>query len=410
MSDISISINNLSKKYMIGNAANTFPTLIDCVKSIKRKARKKKYIWALKDVNVKVKRGEIVGIIGKNGAGKSTFLKLISRISRPTAGKINVNGRLASLLEVGTGFHPELTGRENIFFNGAILGMKRKDIKRVFDSIVEFSELLEFIDTPVKFYSSGMYVRLAFAVAAYLDHDIMLVDEVLAVGDMEFQKKCLGKIKNIANTGRTILFASHDLAAIQSLCSRVLVLDSSNIVADLPPDQAIEYYYSKMINPLFLQKISHRTDRTGSGDVFFEDIFFENDKGERIDTLFSGQSVVVCLAVRAIKDVSKLQISFGIHGKHGVPLFRIDSAVSGMNYSLREGKTIVRCKLPSLALSSGTYTLGARLYRAAYDYDLLCDAITFFVAPGDFWGSGFVDNYAPVLVPAEWIGEFDKNA
>ena len=198
--------------------------------------------WALKDVSFEVKRGEVVGIIGRNGAGKSTLLKIISRITEPTAGRVEIHGRVASMLEVGTGFHPELTGRENIFLNGAILGMRRAEIKRKFDEIVAFAEVEKFLDTPVKRFSSGMYLRLAFAVAAHLETEILIVDEVLAVGDAEFQKKCLGKMDEVARGGRTVLFVSHNMAAIRRLTQRCILLDHGSVVVDAPVQEAIEQY------------------------------------------------------------------------------------------------------------------------------------------------------------------------
>jgi lipopolysaccharide transport system ATP-binding protein len=245
MTDLAIRVSNLSKLYRIGEN-DTHRTLRDALaNSVKRPVRAARSwlkrenrsqtaentIWALKDVSFDVKRGEAVGIIGRNGAGKSTLLKILSRITEPTEGRVEGYGRVGSLLEVGTGFHPELTGRENIYLNGAILGMTRSEINRKFDEIVAFSEVEKFLDTPVKRYSSGMYVRLAFAVAAHLEPEILFVDEVLAVGDAAFQKKCLGKMGDVTQQGRTVLFVSHNMAAVQSLCSRAIVLNNGVIVA-----------------------------------------------------------------------------------------------------------------------------------------------------------------------------------
>jgi lipopolysaccharide transport system ATP-binding protein len=239
MSDTTISVESLSKKYKIGQTKRHYDTLRDALVAglqapLQRWRRngtepEEDIIWALKDVSFEVKRGEVVGVIGRNGAGKSTLLKILSQITEPTSGKALINGRIGSLLEVGTGFHPELTGRENIFLNGAILGMQRVEINRRFDAIVAFSEIERFLDTPVKRYSSGMYVRLAFAVAAHLEPEILLVDEVLAVGDAGFQRKCLGKMEDVAREGRTVLFISHNMLAIQSLCDRALWLEHGHI-------------------------------------------------------------------------------------------------------------------------------------------------------------------------------------
>lgn len=239
-----ISIQNLSKKYTLGvNSADSLRERLTQLFQISgRKAQKPETLWALKDINLDIQPGEVLGIIGHNGAGKSTLLKILSRITHPTTGRIELNGRVSSLLEVGTGFHPELTGRENIFMNAAILGMKRAEITKKFDEIVAFAEVEKFIDTPVKRYSSGMYTRLAFSVAAHLDPEILIVDEVLSVGDLSFQQKSLGKMQDTANQGRTVLFVSHNLASIRHLCERVLVFDSGEILIDSVPDEAIQAY------------------------------------------------------------------------------------------------------------------------------------------------------------------------
>jgi lipopolysaccharide transport system ATP-binding protein len=261
MSDTVISVENLCKSYLVGHRSGErerYTALRDVIareaRNFTRKAvdafRGRQIVqgdeveefWALKDVNFEVKRGEVIGIIGRNGAGKSTLLKLLSRITEPTAGRIRLCGRVASLLEVGTGFHPELTGRENIFLNGAILGMTRREIRGKFDEIVRFAEVEKFLDTPVKHYSSGMYVRLAFAVAAHLEPEIIVVDEVLAVGDTKFQEKCLGKMKDVATQGRTVLFVSHNMAAIQNLCTRSLLLDRGRLQYDGSSGNCVHSY------------------------------------------------------------------------------------------------------------------------------------------------------------------------
>ncbi len=241
MSDIVIHAAGLSKLYHIG-PREKYKSLRDVMANPFRRKPPIETIWALKDVSFEIKQGEVVGIIGRNGAGKSTLLKILSRITEPTEGYADITGRVGSLLEVGTGFHPELTGRENIYLNGAILGMKRAEITNQFDAIVAFAEVEKFIDTPVKHYSSGMYVRLAFAVAAHLEPEILLVDEVLAVGDTAFQKKCLGKISNIAHQGRTVLFVSHNMAVIEALCPRTIVLEASRVTFDGATTNAIHQY------------------------------------------------------------------------------------------------------------------------------------------------------------------------
>ncbi len=263
MSDTIIKVENLGKKYLIRHEQKgSYTALRDVIaekfRTLAKKARNPKSFfqdtdssieefWALKDISFEIKRGDTVGIIGRNGAGKSTLLKLLSRITEPTTGRIHLRGRVASLLEVGTGFHPELTGRENIYLNGAILGMTRQEIKEKFDEIVAFAEIEKFLDTPVKRYSSGMYVRLAFAVAAHLEPEILLVDEVLAVGDAQFQKKCMGKMKTVSGAGRTILFVSHNMSVIRRLCSSVILIEKGKIARHSSTEDAIKFYFDNSL-------------------------------------------------------------------------------------------------------------------------------------------------------------------
>ncbi len=247
MSDIAIRVDNISKKYLIGNTSSGSlrETLVNAF-STGNKSKTEEF-WALKDISFEVKRGEAIGIIGKNGAGKSTLLKVLSRITEPTKGRIEIEGRVSSLLEVGTGFHPELTGRENVFLNGTILGMKRQEIKNKFDEIVEFSGVAKFLDTPVKRYSSGMKVRLAFAVAAHLEPEVLIIDEVLAVGDAEFQKKCLGKMEDVANEGRTVMFVSHNMGAVKHLCQKGVLLKNGEIIKTGLSREVVDYYLESAI-------------------------------------------------------------------------------------------------------------------------------------------------------------------
>ena len=276
-SETVIRVENLSKKYVIRHkATGRSDTLRDLLTAAPQRLAKSLFgsrsaaiedgtreeFWALKDVSFEVKRGEVVGIIGRNGAGKSTLLKVLSRITEPTSGRIALTGRVASLLEVGTGFHPELSGRENIFLNGAILGMTRSEVRRKFDEIVAFAEVEKFLDTPVKRYSSGMYVRLAFAVAAHLEPEILIVDEVLAVGDTEFQKKCLGRMKSVANEGRTVLFVSHNMSAVQSLCTRACYMAAGCLVFDGVTDDTLTVYSSSGN-----QQVGSRWRRTSESHV-----------------------------------------------------------------------------------------------------------------------------------------------
>jgi lipopolysaccharide transport system ATP-binding protein len=261
--DIVIRAEAISKRYRISHQVRQ-TTLCETLPDLARRAWKRlrgaaspsrEDFWALRDINFEIRQGEVVGVIGRNGSGKSTLLKILSRITAPTTGRITLKGRVASLLEVGTGFHPELTGRDNIYLNGAILGMSRAEIRQKFDEIVAFAEVERFIDTPVKRYSSGMYVRLAFSVAAHLEPEILIVDEVLAVGDAAFQKKCIGKMQNVAGSGRTVLLVSHNMAVVQSLCQRVLLLESSQLVFHAEPHLAIERYQTQSKSPSFRREI-----------------------------------------------------------------------------------------------------------------------------------------------------------
>ncbi|TME50667.1 MAG: ABC transporter ATP-binding protein [Chloroflexi bacterium] len=266
------------------------------MRSARGKDRRAQELWALDDVSFEVAEGEVIGIIGRNGAGKSTLLKLLSRLTEPTRGRITVEGKVGSLLEIGTGFHPELTGRDNIYLNGTILGMSRADVSRRFDEIVEFAEIDRFLDTPVKRYSSGMYVRLAFAVAAHLESEILIVDEVLAVGDVAFQRKCLGRMGQVANEGRTVLFVSHNLAAIKSLCTRALLLQDGKLVADGPVEDTVTRYLD-LTWPLSSDgTVAESAARIGTGDAFLRQVRITDDSGKHIERVFLGQPFrVTCL-------------------------------------------------------------------------------------------------------------------
>jgi lipopolysaccharide transport system ATP-binding protein len=314
-----ISVRNLSKCYKLGTIGRH--TLVDeCqylwhklrgrdprqhmtkightateMRKVEAEQEESQEFWALKDVSFDVQPGEVVGIIGRNGAGKSTLLKLLTRITEPTSGEVIINGRVASLLEVGTGFHPELTGRENVYMNGTILGMKKREIDAKFDEIVAFSELEKFIDTPVKRYSSGMYVRLAFAVAAHLDPEILLVDEVLAVGDAAFQQKCLGKMGDVARDGRTILFVSHNMSAIQNLCSKAVWLQNGQLTQDGTCWHVIQAYLDRLESERGWASLGDRRDRQGSGRAKVVDFYVEDLEGNRQGALQAGHDYRFCM-------------------------------------------------------------------------------------------------------------------
>ena len=319
------------------------------------KAPPSDWVYALKDVSFEVKRGEVLGIIGRNGAGKSTLLKILSRVTTQSSGQIKVKGRIASLLEVGTGFHPELTGRENIFLNGAILGMRKAEIARKFDEIVEFSGCARYIDTPVKRYSSGMYVRLAFAVAAHLEPEILIVDEVLAVGDAEFQKKCLGKMKDVAGHGRTILFVSHNMAAMRNLCDRVIYMHNGAIVADGKTDPVVEKYLESTL--VTEAKSSSLTCKIKDQDFQLLTARLINENGEEKDVFECDETVGLEMRVLVRKPVPALYGYLAIMNTEGIIVLEGDSVDTGHNIldGLRDGEHTIRLTIPRRSLGPGGY-------------------------------------------------------
>jgi lipopolysaccharide transport system ATP-binding protein len=359
-------------------------------------------LWALKDVSFTVEQGDVLGIIGRNGAGKSTLLKILSRVTAPTSGRIQVKGRIASLLEVGTGFHPELTGRENIYLNGAILGMKRDEIARKFDEIVDFSGVEKFIDTPVKRYSSGMYVRLAFAVAAHLEPEILVVDEVLAVGDAEFQKKCLGKMGDVAKEGRTVLFVSHNMAAVENLCSRGLVFANGKLVVDQSIQEAIHHYTNFQIGTIVKNNLLVRTDRTGNGRIRFAKFWLEDACGKPIQAIRSGMDVyfVFEYARKDIHPIQNVDVGFSIHSTSGALLFILYSSNVGTAFIIEPSKGVFRCKIQQFPLPPGQYLLGARITVMGQEADWPQDGIAEIqVEEGDFYGTGRTQKGYTVQVP-----------
>jgi lipopolysaccharide transport system ATP-binding protein len=356
-------------------------------------------IWALRDVSFEVKKGEVVGIIGRNGAGKSTLLKVLSRITRPTTGSAEIFGRVGSLLEVGTGFSRELSGRENIYLSGAILGMKKAEITRKFDEIVSFAEVENFIDTPVKHYSSGMYLRLAFAVAAHLEPEILLVDEVLAVGDASFQKKCLGKMEEVHKGGRTVFFVSHNMAAITSLCTRCLLIDGGSLVCSGSPESVIEEYLSKSRAYAGIPVIERR-DRKGNGRVRFTNVSVLNERCEVVETVTSGQDISFSLDYESREpetlDNAVVQIKFA--GALGQPLFACLSSASVREpLALAPGGRIL-CKIQRLPLLPGIYTYTIWCTVGGILEDYVSEAGKISVAEGDYFGTG--------KLPPNQIGDF----
>ena len=314
-------------------------------------------MWALRDISFEVKQGEILGIIGRNGAGKSTLLKILSRVTAPTTGEVRVKGRIASLLEVGTGFHPELTGRENIFLNGAIRGMTKAEIKGKFDEIVAFAEVEKFIDTPVKRYSSGMYVRLAFAVAAHLEPEILIIDEVLAVGDAEFQKKCLGKMQSVAtNDGRTVLFVSHNMSAIGRLCGRCLLLDRGQLAADLEPHPAIvRYLETGARRDLSRVDLTSYADRTGDGTARIIEACLRDQHGNLSNCFSLGDSIVVECTLEYQRESDRFSHSIEVANSEGVPIYHLWDMDSRSHNIPPARRRVVRARINGVDLVPDRY-------------------------------------------------------
>jgi len=382
MSEIAIRAENLSKRYRIGALTQRHDTLRDQLvdwgaQVTTRLTRRSNNgsgdnecsaedavneVWALKDVSFEVQQGQVLGIIGRNGAGKSTLLKVLSRITDPTEGMVQIRGRVGSLLEVGTGFHPELTGRENIYLNGAILGMKRAEIERKFDEIVSFSEVEQFIDTPVKRYSSGMYLRLAFAVAAHLEPEILVVDEVLAVGDAEFQRKCLGKMGDVAQQGRTVLFVSHNMSAILRLTQETIVLEKGKLVLRAPSPEAVDYYLSAGH-----AKAGERfwdLDEAPAGATPFRPIALRlrDSRGQVVDTVRSAEPFTIEMEYSLTASVTGLRVGFYLNTTRGEAVFTSfdtdDPSLFESHTSRPAGHYISKCAIPADTLNQGRYSLG----------------------------------------------------
>lgn len=416
MDEIAIRVEDLSKQYRIGERQRWDRTLretmADALGSLRRPSATRRgrtpgaapesnVIWALEGLSLEVKRGEIVGIIGRNGAGKSTLLKILSRITEPTRGFAEIHGRVGSLLEVGTGFHPQLTGRENIYLNGAILGMGRAEIQHKFDEIVAFAEVDKFLDTPVKHYSSGMHVRLAFAVAAHVEPEILMVDEVLAVGDFAFQRKCLGKMQEVAGHGRTVIFVSHSMGSVKALCNRCLLLQNGKAVADGLPNDVVARY----VDEHELSRAEHRTRRIeadrGEG-------FFLNHRDTLGDiTMFCGDPITLEFDIEAPRSLSEEEVGIGItiFGKTGDPVISMATVIREKPVAARSSRLwSVRCDMGRLPIDTGTYFASVHFgpqhrsgRRARFNH-----AFTIQMLAYDVLGWGSTLPTAPVYWAAEW--------
>jgi lipopolysaccharide transport system ATP-binding protein len=422
MPDIVIKVENLGKKYTIGHQTErgNYTALRDVLMQNARTLWNKtkdlatgkpiiqgdtlEEVWALKDVDFEIRRGDVVGIIGRNGAGKSTLLKILSRITEPSVGRVTIKGRVASLLEVGTGFHPELSGRENIYLNGTILGMTRAEIKKKFDEIVAFAEVEKYLDTPVKRYSSGMYVRLAFAVAAHLEPEILVVDEVLAVGDVQFQKKCLGKMEDVATKGRTVLFVSHNMAAIENLCRHAMVLNQGLVRFTGQQTSAISEY--KKCFSANQASLKDRTDRKGSGEVRVVSITFQDIEGHTIDSVACGQDfeIVFNFVTFASFRSNHVVASFTVKTQWDVPVFLHHNRMTGIEFGELPRSGAFVCRIHNTPLAPSTYRIGYSI-MLGHDYlDSISDVAELNVIAGDFFGSSEVppSSHGFCLVQGDW--------
>lgn len=401
-----LEINNISKEYRINQGAQAYLSLRDSVTSFfTGKKIAKNQFWALRDVQFNILPGESIGVIGRNGSGKSTLLKILSKITFPSKGYIRARGRVASLLEVGTGFHMELTGRENIFLNGAILGLTKKEIVERFDDIVAFSGVEAFLDTPLKHYSNGMALRLAFAVAAHLDPEILLIDEVLAVGDEAFQKKCIGKMDEVSKSGKTILFVSHNMNAVQQLCKRTIVLDQGQVKFDGPTKEAIQFYLENS-NSWQSDNLQDRKDRKGGKKFKFTKIAcFGDDISKAVRVFRSGQNIRVQLHyTHQFTEKVPITLALDFQKSGNQHLMSCRNAVVGQQLFLDPNKNAYfECHIPRLPLTPGRYYFNLTAYFNEKIIDRIHDVGYIDVSFGDYYGSGTLPpRYAGVCIDYQW--------
>ena len=398
MSQPVLSVKGLGKRYRIGQSR---PPLVGAWSKVKatvgspfswlaeqiREPREDEILWSLKDVSFDVMQGDVVGIIGANGAGKSTLLKILSRITEPTCGQARIRGRVGALLEVGTGMHPDLTGRENIYQNGCLLGMTKREIDQSFDEIVSFSGVEKFIDTPVKRYSSGMRVRLGFAIAAHLEPEVLIVDEVLAVGDSQFQQRCLGKMKDIAGHGRTVLFVSHQMAAVESLCSRAIVLEEGGIAHDGDIVSAIKCYNNRF-DKLSTLSLRERKDRGGRGQIRFSAVELLDKAGSAVSSVEPGDPLTVRIYFEKHTSTRlEGRVILGLCGTIGC-LFECSSEVTLARNVVFDGGGYIECYFQSLPLANGDYWINLYMEAGGDPQDNLLRAIMLQVSGKSFFGSG----------------------
>jgi len=424
-----ISVQNISKLYRLGELGRK-TAFRDLGGWVSRGFRPQNYessvpaagvesandeFWALRNVSFDIKHGETVGVIGRNGAGKSTLLKILSRITIPTTGRISITGRMGSLLEVGTGFHPELSGRDNVYLNGVILGMSRDEVRKRFDEIVDFSELEQFIDTPVKRYSSGMRVRLAFSVAALLEPEILLLDEVLAVGDMRFQNKCLKRIQELVASGRTIILVAHSMGAIVNFCDRVIWLDKGEVKFDGEAEVGAEQYRKEMVSigtpPSSVEekKEIHIAERTGAGDYHIQHVSIVNDQGKTLSTVECGSSCAIKIDYKKMSNTSiqpqNVIAAVIVHGEQSERVFGSTNTFTGEKLLPFGNEGTLYCKIPRLPLLPGDYSLRVGIKVNGTLMDKILTGRILQVRGGDFFGSGRMPNreVTPVCVPTSWV-------
>lgn len=410
-----LSIHNLGKCYRVqatsgdgAAAAYGYRTLRDdlanwCKSWFRRGASAEKDFWALQDVSFHVNRGEVVGIIGHNGAGKSTLLKILSRITKPTRGEVQLRGRVGSLLEVGTGFHPELTGRENIFLNGAILGMSRREIQAKFDQIVAFAEISQFLDTPVKRYSSGMYVRLAFAVAAHLEPEILIVDEVLAVGDLSFQRKCMGRMREVGRSGSTILFVSHNMPAVEALCTRAILLDHGKVAMDGAVNQLVREYHRRVLQ-VHRDSGSVLTNMDSPTRIhkIFRSATILDDIGDPTNFIPVGGRLHVRLVLDAPVAIDSPIVTLGIDDDIGQRLVSLQTPLTNPVLPRLQESCVLDCVVDSLPLAPGDYWMKLGFAAVPDEIDEIERALRFTVTEGELFGSGRGHHAGLCVAPTRW--------
>jgi len=421
LGSIAIQAEGLSKRYQLGGSGAPYKTLRESLPRFFQGAARRlrtlgsggheESFWALREVSFDIQHGEVVGVIGRNGAGKSTLLKILSRITWPTEGRALIHGRVGSLLEVGTGFHPELTGRENIFLNGAIMGMRKAEIASKFDEIVAFAEVEKFVDTPVKHYSSGMYVRLAFAIAAHLEPEILIVDEVLAVGDLAFQQKCLGKMSQVSQLGRTILFVSHNMAVVEKLCQRAIVLQNGQIDFQGDTEEAIHHYMNNMLDHTKAEghafDLVHATDRRSPIGRFLQRMeFYTDDDLPVLEGVRLGSNLKIKVYFDLPNPTQSVDVGLGFESMFGQRIFTAHSVFEpDRPRGERVGSQVFVCDIPSFTLMPGLYTVKIWLDINHQEADLVNYAARVNVLESDYYGSGKAPWNGTMVLPHNWYVE-----